>query len=211
MPQEFFSEDRWQWSKSALKSAGELLEETLSRQVKEIDEGPHLQDPQDYAEAFYYLVEEPGSVLRAGLFCQAVAAFEYTLRFLCMEAASVKGITAPDNTPRSIVSARMTFLKRVTEKDYLGRSEEIVVLTRLRNLILHSNGEEHGFPEERNAAIAAWIRRHPHLTTESSGAIRLTAGFFLHCLSVFDSLVQEIIVDLKRIELPPRKPRNLTA
>jgi hypothetical protein len=54
-----FSDERWHWFRGSLSSANELLERTLAQEESSLCASPHYNDPEDYAEALHYGVENP--------------------------------------------------------------------------------------------------------------------------------------------------------
>lgn len=194
-----FSDDQWRWFRTSLSSANGLLEESLSRESSSISASPHYVDPEDHAEAFYYRVEEPGSVLRAGLFFQLVGGFEYTLYVLLIDVSDRTEAKRPALLHRDVIATRLRALGVATGKDYISRAEEIIALTRLRNLLMHAGGDWAGMPEDKDPAIQKWIEGHPELTSESGGAIVLQSGFFLHCHSLYESWIRELLEDVRRL------------
>jgi hypothetical protein len=121
------------------------------------------------------------------------------LFYLLIDVSQKRRGAPPEEFQRDVVAARLRSLGKATGKDYLSRAEEIIALTRLRNLLLHSGGDWVGFPEDKDPAIQRWMAGHPELTSQRGAAIVLLPSFFPYCLGLYDSWIRDLLEDVRGI------------
>lgn len=166
-------------------------------------------DPEQFFEAHYQLVDEPGAVIRAGLFCEAVANFEYALLRYCVEATphlSELGYSIAAEDPRDLAKNRLRHLGALVRQD-LVNTPDLHELLMLRNIVTHAASEIVTMELRKGGAnrqlvIESWVGKHQDLIAIHGFGIRFQPGFLLYTLGVFDSLVaqitQALVVTIKR-------------
>ena len=198
---DWLGHDHWRVTKSAILSAHHLIEAALKEKEAAIDSRWKDAKPYDgetIAEEYYYLIDEPGSVLRAGLFCQVAGAVEHALFYLCLEASPLlRGNFNPrTEDKRDIVKNRIRVLGSLCSEELLGGESELTPLLLLRNVVTHASSETAAAPAERREQIEKWMAEHQDLASMSGAAIRLTPAFIPYVLEFYDALLVKIVSKL---------------
>jgi hypothetical protein len=183
--------DFWRWSKSAALAADRLVEEALERTNEELrGQAAAYPDPESYGEAQYYLVEEPASFARSGLFCQLAGSFEFALLVLCNDAAIATSSLRISKVNSEIVLNRLRYLRDTTGITFPENSGDVLALTKLRNAFAHADGVVASETDRRS--IESWIRRNPSLADASGRAISLKKDFVQCCTAIYDKKIADI-------------------
>jgi hypothetical protein len=174
---------------SNLQKLSELIEEAIKRECSSLSEqiekekANRSQDEKDYLDGWYedefvQLQEEFPRLQRYALFTTAMAMVETNVVALCHTLQNIMGLSVLYKKPRNnIVVNSINYLRDHAKIDMSRINydiDQIDMLRRLRNCIVHSEGENtDAKPEE----IKAYCEKLPTLSMDSKNRILLLEGF----------------------------------
>jgi hypothetical protein len=192
---------------SNLEELSRLIEEAIKRECSalskkiEAEKSNRLQDEKDYLDGWYeneflQLQVEFLRLQRYALFTTAMATVEANVVALCHTLQDIMRLTVVYKKPRTnIVSNSINYLKEHAKVDMTRSSYDINkmdMLRRLRNCIVHSEGENTDTnPEE----IKSYCDSIPTLSIDKNDRIFLSEGFVpiaLHLIrQFFNGLIEK--------------------
>jgi hypothetical protein len=196
---EWWAEECWRNAHRAVVVAHNLIERALAQATAEISpERVTYSDGYDgYGEAYYYLVDEPASVLRGGLLCQIFGSFEHSLLVLCAEATHTllqKEYDWRADGAGDLAKKRIRSLGALAGTEFLGTEHEFSQLQQIRNIVTHASSQPPNADDRPREAklIADWIKAHPTLISESGGEVQLASGFVPYVTEYLDALFKKM-------------------
>ena len=192
---------------SNLQKLSELIEEAIKRECSSLSEqieaekANRSQDEKDYLEGWYedefiQLQDEFPRLQRYALFTTAMAMVEANVVALCQTLQDIMSLSVLYKKPRNnIVINSISYLKEHAKVDMSRITydiDQIDMLRRLRNCIVHSEGENtDAKPEE----IKAFCENLPTLSMDSKNRICLLKRFVpiaLHLIhQFFNGLIEK--------------------
>jgi len=198
---------------SNLQELSRLVEEAIKSECSALsdkigaEKANLTQEEKDYLDGWYenefiQLQEEFPRLQRYALFTTAMATVEANLVALCNTLQDIMSLAVVYKKPRNnIVANSIAYLREHAKVDLTRISydiEQMDMLKRLRNCIVHSEGENtDSKPEE----IKAYCDRLPTLSMDKKNRIILLEGFVpiaLHLIrQFFDGLIEKSKIALE--------------
>ena len=204
---------------SNLEELSRLIEEAIKRECSALSEkieaekanrSQHEKDYLDgwYEDEFIQLQEEFPRLQRYALFTTAMATVEANMVALCHTLQESMSLTVDYKKPHSnIVSNSINYLKEHAKVDVTRISrdiDEIDMLRRVRNCIVHSEGEN---TDPKPEEIKSYCDRIPTLSINEKNRIILSEGFVsiaLHLIRLFFTG----LIEKSKKELEPNKANS---
>lgn len=185
---------------SNLQKLSELIEDAIKRECSSLSEqieaekanrSQHEKDCLDgwYEDEFVQLQEEFPRLQRYALFTTAMAMVEANVVTLCQTLQNIMSLSVLYKKPRNnIVINSINYLREHAKVDMSRINydiDRIDMLRRLRNCIVHSDGEN---TDAKSEEIKAYCESLPTLSMDSKSRILLLGGFVgiaLHLIQQF--------------------------